>query len=381
MAYSVINAFNIVEELTTPNSNLAGRILIECSKGELNVVKDLSSKAEAAGQKLFLQPMLITALVFNHIEVAKFCIEKGASTDGDVEVAAWSTRSKESFELLFPLDIFSWSRHREYLDNLLYDCFDRLPKTSNTDNGVTESEVRSLAEFLFEHGAKVQSYTAKLSSFRWPTLMPFLLSHISQEECKEGVLIHAIDESIKYHSENEDLIKLLLSHSADANIPANVMWLAVSRRLEIVKLLLAHGIPLTEPRLLHEAALSGKADIISFLLDNGLSVNRRDTKGYFGVYSYQDPPFPNYGYALHYAVYMAQPEAVRVLLERGADPILRGVAGATVFEMPVGWSYHPEERKNEVKRLLGLVRDEPVEDIPKIIQRDRAERAGAHVEL
>jgi hypothetical protein len=189
MDCNVINTFNIVEELSTPNSNQAGRILIECSKGGLNVITDLASKAEVTGQKLFLQPMLITALAFKHIEVAKFCIGKGASINDNVEVAAWSTMSKESFELLFPLDIFSWSKHREYLDDLLSDCFQRWPNTPNMDNGATQSEVTSLAEFLFEHGARVQWYTAKVVSTRWPALLPFLLSHISEDECKAGILI------------------------------------------------------------------------------------------------------------------------------------------------------------------------------------------------
>lgn len=155
----------------------------------------------------------------------------------------------------------------------------------------------------------------------------------------------------------------------------------MSNSLEIVKFLVAHGIPLTAPRLLHEATLSGKADIVSFLLDNDMDVNHRDTHGWFGVYSYQDAPFPNYGYALHYAVYRAQADVVRVLLERGADPRLRGVAGASAFEVPVGWSGDAKERVGEVKRLLGLVRDERVQNIPEIMRRDREGNVAVRVEL
>jgi hypothetical protein len=138
--YSVITTLDIIEELTTPDSNLAGRLLIECSKGELDVVKDLTSEAEEVGLKLPLQPMLITSLAFKHIEVAKFCIEKGALIDSEVEVAVWLAMSLEIFELTFPHDIFRWSRHREVLDGLLFDCFDRWPPRPNLNKGMTQSE-------------------------------------------------------------------------------------------------------------------------------------------------------------------------------------------------------------------------------------------------
>jgi hypothetical protein len=371
VAYSAINALTIIEELTTPNSNLAGRLLIECSKGELDVVKDLVSKMEEIDQKLPLQPMLVTALAFKHIDVAKFCIEKGAPINADVEVAVWSSMSLEILKLTFPLDIFRWSQHREFLDNLLFDCF---------STGMGHSEVQSLAEFLFEHGAKVQWNVAKLVATRWPALMPFLLSHISDEECKDGVLVAAINEFITYHPQDTAQIDILLSRSAGASIPDSLLRPAVRHSAELVKLLQAHGIRPTDPRLVHEAALSGHQDVVSLLLDHGLLVNHCDTKGWFGVYSRDDPPFPNYGYALHYAVYRAQPDAVGVLLERGADPNLRGKAGADAFEVPVGWSSDPEERRSEVKRLLGLVRGVAVGDIPEIIRRDRA-RARAREEL
>ena len=210
--------------------------------------------------------------------------------------------------------------------------------------------------------------------------MPFLLSHISEEECSAGVLITAIDEFLTYHPKDTAQIDILLSRSAGAKIPDSLLLPAVRCSAELVRLLMAHGLRPTNPRLVHEAALLGHEDIVSLRLDHGLLVNHCDRRGWFGSYSRQDPPYPDYGYALHYAVYRAQPDVIRVLLERGADPNLRGNMGATAFEVPVGWTSDPEEKRSEAKRLLGLVKGVVVGDIPEIIRRDRA-HAGAPVEL
>jgi hypothetical protein len=353
-------------------------MLIECSKGNLDQVKDLASKPEVAGKKI-LQSMLVTSLAFKHFEVAKFCIKQGARVDRDVDFATWSTMNEKWFELLFPLDVFSVSQHPEHLDFLLYDCFDRWPTSFSAPRGTAPSEVKSLAEFLFEHDARFAKNSFEIAMFRWPELEQFILSYVTEEDFKGGIAFEAIKQLIMLRPGDEGRIEKLLDLSASAKIPEALMWIAVGKQLGIVKLLHSRGVAVTECRYLIETAHRGKVGIVSYILDRGLDVNCRDTKGYFGVYSYQDPVFPNYGYALHYAVYMGHPEVVRVLLKRGADPNLRGVVDATAFEVGVGKA-NPDGVK-EVKRLLGLIKDQPLENIPSIIERDQREYNVDRTEL
>jgi hypothetical protein len=311
--------------------------------------------------------MLITTLLFRHLDVAKFCIEKGASIDDDVEVAAWTALSLEAFKLLFPLDIFSWSQHRERLDNLLYDCFNRFPKSNiYTDGELPESEVKGLAEFLFEHGARARPDTAELVQSRWPALMPFLMSHISEEALKGGILYSVILHLIRFQPENQSEIDRLLTLSPSVDPES---FLQFARNVETLKLLVAHGAHPTGARRLTDVAVRGDPDMITFLIDYGIPVNSLDTKGWYGQTEPLEAPFPNFGYALHYCVYMAHAEAVRTLLEAGADPNLRGKAGVTAFQIEVGY-YSPKTKIEEVKRLLRLVKGKPVEEIPEIIRRD-----------
>ncbi|OCK76012.1 ankyrin [Lepidopterella palustris CBS 459.81] len=366
-------AFNIVQELTTPSSNLIGSILIACSKGDISTVESLSTLAEASGQPLPLQSMLTTALLFSHLPIAKFSLQKGARIDSNVNAAAWTAMSHETLALLLPHDIFAWRSHPDYLDRLLFDCF----KGYHGQAYKSQPAAEALASFLIAQGAKLRRESVSAALAKYPDIAPFILSHVSDAQGRDGVLISAIAAALE--AGNIPLATLLLSRSRGATLDP-LFWKNL-RCVECLSLLHAHGarVSKTDARILHHAVYNGNLDVVIWLLDHDVPINTLDTNGYLGVYSRDDlPGLPNYGYALHYAVRMLRPDIVRVLLERGAEPGLKGKEGKTAWEVPlVGWYVGGEivmTGASEVRRLLDLVRGVPKENIPRIMRRDREER-------
>jgi len=157
------------------------------------------------------------------MEITEFCIEKGVSINDDVEVVALSTMSKEIFEFAIAAWYFPWSQHREFRDILLYECFKRWLKTPNMDSKVTESEVRSLAEFLFEHGAKspAEYRQGSPSAMTCVNACPAALHLGRRVQNGHPHWGHQWIDYIPF--QNEDQIELLLSRSAGAKLPERLM--------------------------------------------------------------------------------------------------------------------------------------------------------------
>jgi len=130
------------------------------------------------------------------------------------------------------------------------------------------------------------------------------------------------------------ILSFLLARGADPNLngagAASVLDLAVLHAsTEDVDELISYGAKLQNTNALKTAAYFGRTDMIEHLLGKGVDVNeipdyeemlRRERE--IGL-----------GTALHEAARIGQVEAVRLLLDRGADPWLKNTLGRTALDL------------------------------------------------
>ncbi|KAI9664089.1 MAG: hypothetical protein M1821_007580 [Bathelium mastoideum] len=137
-----------------------------------------------------------------------------------------------------------------------------------------------------------------------------------------------IGDTVIFSIINDDTVFLnfLLEHGVDpGRDPAQYFgrhWsgnapleLAVCRsRTDIVELLLHYGARIHQTEAIQLAAWSGRLDLLEFLLDKGADVNAvldEEVRDFYRG--------PTFGTALHNAIQKDQIDAVRLLLDRGAD--------------------------------------------------------------
>ena len=120
--------------------------------------------------------------------------------------------------------------------------------------------------------------------------------------------------------------------------------------LDVVRLLLEQGASI-EPgeswweSPLHLAAGEGHADVVRLLLDRGLPVDIR-AKAFPYYYGNKRRT------ALHHAALCAQPEMVKLLIERGADQAAADAAGNTPLHLISDWNGYVTIWKNKVSPEL-----------------------------
>ena len=150
-------------------------------------------------------------------------------------------------------------------------------------------------------------------------------------------------------SASPKIIKWHLDHGADPNIvdfraQEPCVYAAYGGNLESVKLLMEGGTSVPETRALIAAAGAKdfKPDVADYLLGLGVDINRlerdKDDEG-----NAKSSSSGAEGTALHRAVESGDVERVRFLLERGADPSVRGLPPQAMTPLELAEMYQLDE--------------------------------------
>lgn len=172
----------------------------------------------------------------------------------------------------------------------------------------------ALLQLLLDRGAK---------SRMAPGIME-LATSMNNIEAVEILLNWKVDPNIKkdgvytplcsaIRDDRADIVKLLLQHKADPNVPASEYpaFKCVSHnRLHYLPDLIAAGANLDSPKGILEVAVAhNNKEALLYLLAQGVDANARDTEGHT---------------ALTTAIRDNRTELVDILLEKGASPAIRG---------------------------------------------------------
>ncbi|GLB36852.1 hypothetical protein LshimejAT787_0311390 [Lyophyllum shimeji] len=131
-----------------------------------------------------------------------------------------------------------------------------------------------------------------------------------------------------------DLLKWVLAQGANPNRSRSGMLSALDLAVmksssEAARLLIQHGARVKNTNALKTAAYYGVLDMIPLLLEAGADVNE--------IPDYEEMLLSErehgLGTALHEAALGDQPEAVELLLEKGADPALKNTLGRTALDI------------------------------------------------
>jgi hypothetical protein len=278
--------------------------------------------------------MMVVALDNSQAAIAKFCLEKGANVNhAETRYAAWLGRSADLFKIVFRYNIFQLDKEPYYIHQLLKDALK--PQDLFLLDGLPVKKIRTpdiekLAKFLIAQGAEVNEKVIKMALKNDSIgVLKLLLSH-HHGPLDEFILTEIHDTPTVNNCEQ---FSLVLKRIPRGKISPYTVGLYVYRGTKFIDQLLSRGVTLTGSAALHRAVSSHlDIGIIVYLLDHGLSVNEK-TEYRVDMVDWAHNPVAQY-YPLHYAVFWRNPEAVRLLLQRGADPFLRNQKGQTAFEIP-----------------------------------------------
>jgi hypothetical protein len=287
----------LIAELNTPSTDPTAGIVIASSRGDLETVEQLASRLSEANIPLPTQSMLLVALERRHDTIVSLCLQAGGiELNDDLHQAAWDGLTPETLQLLLDssLDIFQLSTHLEYLNNLLFDAVELFMRMGRWPSWPS-----------WPNDARVERLVGRLAKF-------FLAN---------GAQI------------DDDLVL-----QAAGYCPTSFM-----------ALLLAHGTGLQQTGALHLAAGLGRVEMVSYLLENGAEVNDFLPLDFIG--DYREPPL-DLGYPLHHSAYGGKIDAVRVLIEKGADPGLRTAGGRDALRVLKESPEADNRARQEIEQIL-----------------------------
>ncbi|KAL2869729.1 ankyrin repeat domain-containing protein [Aspergillus lucknowensis] len=151
---------------------------------------------------------------------------------------------------------------------------------------------------------------------------------------------------LAYAVHDEELTTWLLDHGADPNKQCSIdltplSWAVEEASFNTIKLLFNRGADVHKGEPLHHA-INRKSEIVevlALLLERGALVNGKQYENHYN--SWRLFFFMGLGTALHQAAWLGKVDAVRYLLEQGADTSIKDATDRTPLDWAVN-SNHPE---------------------------------------
>lgn len=320
-------------DVNTARDDGVNPLFLEAQRGNIELVKLLVSKGAKVNSvvgEMRYTPLYVSIdrpiIKHEHIETAKFLIERGADVNAQTEYGSTPLieASQRGLDDVVTL-LLARGADVHVTRKLLNISYEDLRAKKKPDKTLEDSDYAEFGDLALHYAVR-GGYT---------NITKALLTSGANANAKTHgtMMLHngdtVLTTAVKAHKsrqengvvDNSEIIQLLLAHGADVNAGEdNALVAAVKAQdLAVVQLLLDRGIHVNRPRnqgtkgwtALHEAASKGNIDIIRALIKAGAVVNSQT-----GDYWKSTP--------LVIAVGTGHIEPVKLLLDTGADINLPG---------------------------------------------------------
>ncbi|PVZ98621.1 hypothetical protein BB558_005371 [Smittium angustum] len=296
------------------NYHVGGFIFTEfCKRGNIKFIKFLADNG--ADIDLCFGKPLKSAIENNHLEAAKYLVERGANTEGfdNLEfLSQLSTNSdsfdKKSFNIYskndFTVQGASSNGYLDIVKNLVENGADIHQNNEVALKEASENGYLDIVKYLVENGANIhadQEWALGMASKSgYLDVVKYLVEKGAKVQARENLAL-----GIACINERLDIVKYLIENGAD--LKAESWWRKVFKdknaHLDVVDYLVERGLNYHIRRIfvLGVASSKGRLDIVKFLVENGADIHE------------------NFDEALRWASYNDHLEIVKYLVKNGAD--------------------------------------------------------------
>jgi ankyrin repeat protein len=277
---------------------------------------------------------LKASIIYDHYDVAKYLLEKGAAFNINKELGF-------DGDIYYPMDVNDSIQGAIFNNNykmleLIYEY--GYPPDKYTDARALESSIYfgnlDMLKYFLQKGADPNPPSELL------TTLDSLIDACALFGSLDAMKI-LVEYGTKVHADNSDaltratkrgdidMVKYLFDqgmqinafYTLDDGSHGHTAWEEVTRHgyFDIVKLLVEHGADVNDPSVSYVATNGGQShSILKYLLENGGDVDQRDEEG---------------NTALMMAAKYNRVENVKLLLEAGADKSLKNNEGKTALDI------------------------------------------------
>lgn len=371
------------------------------SAGQARVVEVLFQLGVPRGENQDTANALVVAVSKEHEDVVKVLVSNGANLDkaGTLQTSEWLplqvAANRNKFEMVSTL--LGLGADPNAIGGFLGSVLMGASDSRNVDCQILEGLIVAGAEInALVPPEKRAKYPA--GWYRESTALSAAASNV-QSDAVQLLLNHGADPNLQcgnfatalHRASSEgctEIIEMLLANGADVNLDQEpcdaendngiitaLQGAAAFAGESTVRLLVAHGANLSVERsdsdfksALHAASFYGNTDNVIVLLDLGSDVNLRGgrigtclqaaaTKGHTETMTalldrgaeINEQDIGCYGSALIAAIVNSNHDAVKLLLERGADPSLRG---GQKYQYPIIAASRLWDNEDEVQMLI-----------------------------